>query len=61
VVLEYIIQRGAASRERGAAFRESGAVLGVLVDARKAWIMGVDCPDEKPPEPMTLFLVARGR
>jgi hypothetical protein len=49
MVLEYIIQRGAASRERGAAFRESGAVLGVLIEARKAWVMGVDCPDEKPP------------
>ena len=36
MVLEYIIQRGAAFRERGAA-------LGVLIDARKAWVMGVDC------------------
>jgi hypothetical protein len=42
MMLDHILQRGAASRERGAAFR-------VLVNAGKVWIMGVDCPDEKPP------------
>jgi len=35
--------------QRGAAFQERGAGLRVLMNAGKAWIMGVDCPDEKPP------------
>jgi len=34
--------------QRGAAFRERGAALRVLISTEKAWIMGVDCPDEKP-------------
>jgi hypothetical protein len=35
--------------KRGAAFQERGAALRVLINAGKAWIMGIDCPDEKPP------------
>jgi len=34
--------------ERGAAFRESGAALKVLINAGKAWIIGVECPNEIP-------------
>jgi hypothetical protein len=42
MMLDHILQRGAAFRERGAALR-------VLTNAGKAWVMGVDCPDERPP------------
>jgi hypothetical protein len=41
-MLDHILQRGAAFRERGAALR-------VLINAGKPWVMGVDCPDERPP------------
>jgi hypothetical protein len=41
MVYNHILQRGAAFRERGAALR-------VLTNDGKAWVIGLDCPDEKP-------------